>query len=87
MIIGQALALLGLLLMLWLHEGFRELFLMVVGFVLFRGAVLALPPFLWAMLVAVPSGRADATPGQGTWLLFGLWWAFVLYAAVTSLFG
>ena len=87
MSIGQALALLALLLVLSLNDGFRELFLTVVGFVRFWGVVLALPPFLWALFVAVPSGRADVTPGPGTWLLFGLWWAFVLYAALASLVG
>ena len=75
MSIGQALALLALLLMLSLNDGFRELFLTVVGFVLFRGVVLALPPFLWSLFVAAPSGRADVTPGPA-WLSFGLWLSF-----------
>lgn len=35
--------------MLSLNDDFRELFLSVVGFVLFWGVVLALPPFLWAL--------------------------------------
>jgi len=69
-----------LLLMLRLHDGFRELFLTVVAFVLFRGVVLALPSFR-AMLVAASSRRADVTPGPGTWLSFGLWWAFALGAS------
>lgn len=55
----------------------RELLPTVVAFVLFWGVALALPPFLWALFVAAPSGRADVTPGPATWLSFGLWWAFV----------
>ena len=85
MSIGQALALLGLLLML-MHDGFRELFLTAVAFVLFWGWVLILPVMLWALFAGVPRERAasapDVAPGPGTLLLFGVWWASCLYVAL-----
>ena len=80
--IPQALALLALLLLLT-DDGFRELFLTAIGYVLFWGGLLILPVFLWALLVAAPRGHADM--GPGTRLLFGLWWALILYFALTFL--
>ena len=79
--IGQALALLALLLML-MDDGFRELFFTAIGYVLFWGWLFILPVVLWALFVVVPSGRADVAPGSGTLLLFGLWWAIVFYLAL-----
>jgi len=79
--VPQALALLALLFMLT-DDGFRELFLTTIGYVLFLGVLLILPVFLWALLVAVPRGHADVAPGSGTLLLWGLWWALILYFAL-----
>ena len=82
MTIGQALVLIGFLLLL-LHDGFRVLFFSAFGVVLVWAAVLGMPVFLWALIVSGGADdRADIRPSPGTWLLFGVWWTGVLFLLI-----
>lgn len=78
MTIRQALLLIGFLILL-LDDGFRELFFSALGVVLFLAVALGSPVFLYALIVGE---RADHRPGPGTWLLFGLWWALLLFLLI-----